>query len=129
MLGTPVSVSAAQACYPDLDAAEAIRVHAVDVVRQHAGIFGPVPEEDPDLFQAWVSYYVRTERFDRSVCSARDQQGIAVPVMPWERELVSNNARGLLRELRLEGCNGPERETALVEADRILQRSASTADQ
>lgn len=57
--------------------------------------------EDPSsraLFELGCWYHLRAEEYDLAVCGGR-RRGVAIPVTSVERQLVSENARRLLRIL------------------------------
>lgn len=45
------------------------------------------------LVDAWRRYHLETERFDRRICSGRDEQGVAKPGSSWEHSICIRHAR------------------------------------
>lgn len=54
------------------------------------------------LFKIAQKYVDDTERYDRSVCSLREANGVAMPGSPKEKALIGENAHKTMRKSVLE---------------------------
>lgn len=56
----------------------------------------------PDFRQAvdlWLDYYTSTESFDRAVCYARNERGIAIPITGDEIRACTRHARRVMERV------------------------------
>ncbi|MDO6426211.1 hypothetical protein Q4489_04265 [Thalassotalea sp. 1_MG-2023] len=60
--------------------------------QQYLGEF-VISEEEKVLHNLAKQYHEETENYDRIVCSARNERGVAVPVNGWELVNINRNAR------------------------------------
>lgn len=52
-------------------------------------------------YELWLHYFYYSELYDRSVCSGVDEHGMAMPITPEERKLITTNAINLDKYIRM----------------------------
>lgn len=54
-------------------------------------------EEQQKAYELWFFYYYHTEKYDQSICSRKDQNGIAMPGSYNENKLINQNAKRMYK--------------------------------
>ena len=62
------------------------------------GDFTPT-EKDRLLYDLAKQYHEETEAYDQTVCSAKNDRGVAIPIDAYEHGLINRNAMKVLKRL------------------------------
>lgn len=62
-----------------------------DLKRLLYGDFKPT-EKDRRLYELAKQYHDETEAYDQTVCSGRTEQGVAMPINPYQFGMINRNA-------------------------------------